>query len=319
MKNTLKRLLFFSIVSFALPAAAQDRIKIRVGSLTLPVVAPVVANAIKEKGFDAKNGLDLEIKPFPSISGYYAALATGDVDVLLGGANVLHKMRSEGARATIVATAMRLSDLVIVTTNPAIRSLADLKGKQLAADMGSQQYQVAAIYAQAKGISLGKDVTVVQASFALARGQLAAGRVDAAMVIEPIATAMLKENPQLGIIFNGSAAWQEITGQEGWELLVMMNEDFIKKHPDAPKRYIAAMRDFASFIHKSTDEADRIAVSTVKLGPGILKEAVASGRWKFEAHPAWGPERKVIWDMFERAVAAKFADKLPDPGIIYAP
>jgi hypothetical protein len=35
--------------------------------------------------------------------------------------------------------------------------------------------------------------------------------------------------------------------------------------------------------------------------------------------PAWGKERKIIWDMFERAVAAKYLDKLPDEGIIYSP
>ena len=42
---------------------------------------------------------------------------------------------------------------------------------------------------------------MVQASFALARTQLAAGRVGAAMVIEPIATMMLKENAQYRMIF----------------------------------------------------------------------------------------------------------------------
>jgi ABC-type nitrate/sulfonate/bicarbonate transport system substrate-binding protein len=98
-----------------------------------------------------------------------------------------------------------------------------------------------------------------------------------------------------------------------------MREDSIKRSSDAPKRLIAALQEVATFMEKNTDEADRIAAATVKLAPGVLKEAVASGRWKMEVHPAWGPERKVIWDMFERAVAAKFVDKLPDPGIIYAP
>jgi NitT/TauT family transport system substrate-binding protein len=36
--------------------------------------------------------------------------------------------------------------------------------------------------------------------------------------------------------------------------------------------------------------------------------------------PAWDSrERKSIWDMFERAVAAKYLEKLPDEAIIYAP
>ena len=53
--------------------------------------------------------------------------------------------------------------------------------------------------------------------------------------------------------------------------------------------------------------------------PGILKEAVLAKRWEFDAQPAWGAERKGIWDTFERAVAAGFHPKLPDEAIIYAP
>jgi len=212
------------------------------------------------------------------------------------------------------------SDLVIITAKPEIKSVADLKGKTLAADMGSQQYQTVAIYGRSKGLTLGTDVTVVQASFALARTQLAAGRVDAAMVIEPIATMMLKENPGYRMIFNGGSAWKELTGEEGWELVVPLREDFIKRHPGAVKQWIAALQDVQSYIKQNVDEADAIVARTVKLPPGIFKEAIASGRWVVDVRPAWeARERRSIWDMFERAVAAKYLEKLPDEAIIYAP
>ena len=42
----------------------------------------------------------------------------------------------------IVGTGFTLADLVIFAKDPAIKSLADLKGKQLAIDMGGSQYQV---------------------------------------------------------------------------------------------------------------------------------------------------------------------------------
>ena len=72
-------------------------------------------------------------------------------------------------------------------------------------------------------------------------------------------------------------------------------------------------------IGQNVDEADAIVARTVKLPPGVFKEAIASKRWVFDVQPAWGKERKIIWDMFERAVAAKYLDKLPDDGIIYSP
>ena len=302
-----------------LAAHAQEKPRIRVGSLTLPVFAPIVVNIIKARKLDEKHGFELEPKLYPSISAYYAGLATGEVDTLNGGPTYFQKLRLEGVPIKVVATAATLSDLVILTADPAVKSLADLKGKQLAADMGSGQFQVLSIYARAKGIDLGKDISLVNANFAVSRAQLAAGRVEAAMVIEPIATQMLKDNPALRIIFNASQAWREIAGREGWELVYAMREDSIKRMPDMPAKFLAALRDAADFMRSDPEAADKIAAETVKLPPGVLKDAVAARRWEFDPKPAWEAERASIWDMFERAVTAGFHPKLPDEGIIYVP
>jgi ABC-type nitrate/sulfonate/bicarbonate transport system substrate-binding protein len=314
-------LLIACLAGSSAPAAAQDRIKLKVAALTLPVFNPIIVSLMREKGIDVRHGLEMDVKPYPSIAAFYAALATGEVDTtVVGGPTVFQKMRNEGVPLKIVATIVPQSDLVIITAKPEIKSVADLKGKTLAADMGSQQYQTVAIYGRSKGLTLGTDVTVVQASFALARTQLAAGRVDAAMVIEPIATMMLRENPGYRMIFNGGTAWKELTGEEGWELVVPLREDFIKRHPGAVKQWIAALQDVQSYIKQNVDEADAIVARTVKLPPGIFKEAIASGRWVVDVRPAWeARERRSIWDMFERAVAAKYLEKLPDEAIIYAP
>ncbi len=312
--------LAFVVAPFAAaPSAAQDKPKIKVGSLTLPVFAPIVLNIMKAKGFDAKNGFELEVVTYPAFPAYYAGLATGEVDTLIGGPTFFQKLRLEGVPIKIVATGATLSDLLVLTADPAIKTLADLKGKQIAADMGSGQYQILAIYAASKGLDLKKDITIVNANFAVARAQLAAGRVEAAMVIEPIATMMMRENPKLAAVFEANKAWKELTGSEGWELVYAMREDSIKRVPAMPKMFLAALQDVSAFLKSSPDEADKIASETVKLPPGVLKEAVASGRWAFDAKPAWGDERKVIWNMLERAVEAGFHPKVPDEGFIYAP
>jgi NitT/TauT family transport system substrate-binding protein len=301
------------------PTIAQASPKIRVGSLTLPVFAPIIVNIMKARHFDTKNGFEAEVQVYPSFASYYAGLATGEIDTLIGGPTYFQKLRLEGVPLQIVATGATLADLVLITRDPTIKSLADLKGKQLAADMGSGQFQILSIYAKSNKIDLAKDMTLVNANFAVARAQLAAGRVDAAMVIEPIATMMIKENPDLKIMFNANDAWKQLTGNTGWELVYAMREDAIKKTPDAPKKFVAALHDVTVYLRSDPDGADRIAVETVKLPAGILKEAVMAKRWDFDARPAWGDERKGIWDTFERAVAAGFHPKLPDEAIIYAP
>jgi NitT/TauT family transport system substrate-binding protein len=304
----------------ATTAAAQQKPKITVSSLTLPVFNPIVWNIMKARGLDAKNGFELDIKAYPSISAFYAAFSTGETEAVIGGPTILQKLYQEGVPLRIFGTGFTLADLVVFARDDKIKSLADLKGKQLAADMGASQFQVIKIYTNAKGIELGKDITVVNANFAVARAQLEADRVEAALVIEPLASIILKQNPSWHVIFNGAQGWKEITGEDGWEIVPAMRADAIERVPGGPKMLLAALQDVASVLHNDTAAADKIAVDTVKLPPGILTAAVESKRLQMIVQPAWEPAtRKSIVDMMERAVKAGFYQKMPDDKIIYAP
>jgi ABC-type nitrate/sulfonate/bicarbonate transport system substrate-binding protein len=313
--------LALAAIAFAAPQAqAQQKPVIRVSSLTLPVFNPLVWNVMKAKGLDAKHGFELDAKAYPSISSFYAAFATGETDVLIGGPTILQKLYSEGVPVRIIASGFTLADLVIFAKDEKIKSLMDLKGKQLAVDMGGSQFQVTKIYAKAKGLELGKDITVVNANFAVARAQLEADRVEAALVIEPLASIILKQNPTWKVIFNGAQGWKEITGQDGWEIVTAMRADAIAKNPKAPQMLIAALQDTAKVMMTETADADRIANETLKLPPGILTAAVESKRLQMVIKPAWDPAtKKTITDMMERAVKAGFYEKMPDAKIIYAP
>ena len=302
------------------PAQAQQKPVIKVSSLTLPVFNPLVWNIMKARGIDAKHGFDLDVRAYPSIAAFYAAFATGETDVLIGGPTIFQKLVQEGVPLQIIGTGFTLADLVIFAKDPAIKSFADLKGKQLAIDMGGSQFQVVKMYATAKGIDLGKDITVINANFAVARAQLEAGRVDAALVIEPLASIIAKQNPDWKMIFNGAEGWKEITGVDGWEIVPAMRTDAIKRIPGAPKMLLAALKDVADVMHKETAAADKIANETLKLPPGILTAAVESKRLTMIVEPAWEPAtRKSITDMMERAVKAGFYPKMPDANIIYVP
>jgi ABC-type nitrate/sulfonate/bicarbonate transport system substrate-binding protein len=299
---------------------AQDKPKIKVSSLTLPVFNPLVWNIMKARGLDVKNGFELDIKAYPSISGFYAAFATGETEVLIGGPTILQKLYQEGVPLRIFTTGFTLGDLVIFAKDPAIKSLPDLKGKQLAIDMGGSQFQVVRMYANSKGLDIGRDIVAVNANFAVARAQLEASRVDAALVIEPLASIILKQNPDWRVIFNGAEGWREMTGVDGWELVTAMRAETIQRVPNAPKMLMAALQDVAKVFETETDSADKIANETLKLPPGILTAAVTSKRLNMIVKPAWEPAiRKSITDMMERAVKAGFYQAMPDEKIIYVP
>jgi NitT/TauT family transport system substrate-binding protein len=308
------------VVTSVTPAQAQEKPKIRVSSLTLPVFNPLVWNIMKARGFDAKHGFELDIKAYPSISGFYAAFATGETDALIGGPTILQKLYQEGVPLRIFGTGFTLADLAIFAKDDKVKSLADLKGRQLAIDMGASQFQVVKIYANSMGLDLGKDIIAVNANFAVARAQLEAGRVDAALVIEPLASIIIKQNPDWRVIFNGAQGWKDLTGEDGWEIVPAMRADAIARVPNGPRMLLDALRDVADFLQSDTEAADKIANETLKLPPGILTAAVTGKRLHMIVKPAWEPAtRKSITDMMERAVKAGFYPNMPDEKIIYVP
>jgi ABC-type nitrate/sulfonate/bicarbonate transport system substrate-binding protein len=278
-----------------------------------------MVDVVKDQGLDRKHGIDLEPQSFGAVSAYYAALATGEVDMLPAGPHVLQKMRLEGVPIRATLTYARLSALAVISGDPAVKTIADLKGKSIAADMGSSEYQILSLYGRSQGVVFGKDVTVVQAGPPLARTQLQSKRVDAAMTWEPSATLTLRDNPQYRTILTGDTAWKQIAKADGWELIVAMREDFLRRSPDAVPRLLRMLQEGQRFIESNTDAADRIVAGSVKLPPGVLKEAVQAGRIVFDIRPAWEGERAVIRDMFRIAVESGYLPKLPDEGAIYTP
>ena len=168
------------VATTSVPTHAQQKPVIKVSSLTLPVFNPLVWNIMKARGFDTKMASSLMPSPIPrfqpSMRLSPQARPTSSSAARQSSRNFIRKA---SVPVRIIGTGFTLADLVIFTKNDKIKSLADLKGKQLAVDMGGSQFQVTKMYTAAKGLDLGRDIIVVNANFAVARAQLEADRVDA--------------------------------------------------------------------------------------------------------------------------------------------
>jgi ABC-type nitrate/sulfonate/bicarbonate transport system substrate-binding protein len=310
--------LFVGLIT-VVSASAQEPIKVRISRFAFPGSATVVTDAIKAKGIDRKHGIDLEPKSYSTITAYYGAATTNEVDLVIGGPHVLQKMRNEGVPLKGLFTFQRLTGLAVVSPDPGIRGVEDLKGKTIAADMGSSEYQLLAIYARKRGVVFGKDVIVVQAPPALARSQLAAKRVDAALSWELGATLMLRDNPQYRRVIGGETVWAGIGKSKGWQVIVLAHEAFLARQPAAIPRVLKMLQEATQFMVTETREAERIAAETVKLPQGILSEVLTTKRVIYEVLPVWGEEREGLWEMFRIAVDNGYLDKLPDAAVLYAP
>ncbi len=301
--------------------AAEQPIRVPLASLSFPSNVAIMVNIVKDQGFDRKQGIDLDVRAFGAISAMYASKATGESVAGVGGPLVYQKMRLEGAPLRIIATLMDMTNTVVITRDPRVRSLADLKGKTIGADMASSEYQTLSVVAKSKGIIMGKDVTVVPAGPPLARTQLAAERVDAIMIWEPTATLAMRDHPNNRIIWNAKQGWREMTGRDGWLLVLGAHDGLIREKPEVIPRLVAAFQDGVRFLRSNPDEADRIVVRTLNLPAGAFKEMVLAPRVVFDVRPTTDPAvSDSIWELIRVAAGEGFFKQPPtDQSVIYTP
>jgi NitT/TauT family transport system substrate-binding protein len=310
-----------AVAGAAAMAPAQEPVRFKVANLGFPSHSAMIINVLKEKGFDRKHGVDVEVKVYGAVSAYYGSTASGETDGAPGGPLVFQRMRLEGVPLKIAATLVDMTSMSVVTKDPAIKTLADLRGKTIAADMASSEYSVLSLYAKKQGLALGKDVTVVQAGPPLVRTQLIADRVDAGMTWEPTATMTMRDNPAYRIIFNGKQAWREITGKDGWLLALGVREDWIAKNAAHLPRVIAAFDEAARYMVANPDDCDRILQQAIKLPPGAFKDMITAPRVVFRVIATSDPSaRETLWEVIKVGIAeGYFKEPVKDQAVIHVP
>ena len=318
LKMACGALLLIAISSLN-PAIAQQLIKIKVARLAFPSMSSMMLDVLKERGIDKAHGFDVETISQNAVPVFYASIANGDADFIAGGPNVFQKMILEGVPIKIVATWAPLKVLSVITADPAIKSITDLKGKSMAAAVGSSEYQITSIYGRKMGLVFGTDVTVITAAPPLAMAQLAAGRVDAAMLWEPTTTLALKNSPGDHVIMAGDSAWKAIGDTAGWDLVLAARRDFLEHNGALLPRLVAMFQETQKYMREHVDEADAIVANSLKLPSGIFKAGVQSGRLGYDVQMATGPRRDEIWNMFKVAVETGYLPKLPGEDAIYQP
>lgn len=260
MRKTLKAVCIASAVMMlgsTYSAFGQELIKVKMSRLAFPSLSTMMIDIVKARGIDKKHGIDLEGVTFSGIAGYYGALANGDADMTASGPLVVQKMILEGVPIRIGMTWARMNIMSVITGDPSVKSIQDLKGKSIAADMGSAEYQTLAVYGRTQNLVFGKDVSVVQASPPVSRSQLQAKRVEAAMLWEPTTTLALRDNPGYRVILAGDKAWSAISKTVGWDLVVAIREDFLRDKPQAIPRLLSMFQEARQWYLANLDEADQ--------------------------------------------------------------
>src|SRR5208282_5134773 len=136
----------------SLAARAQPLTPVTIVVFSAPSLGAFLPPVIKAKNFDKQNGLDISF-PERTPDAYATEFNTGEFD--LGGSAAVLTVGLADTRGVKAAYLFNLFDYwgAVVTQRPDIKTLADLKGKQIAAARGTTNYSMFAWFAQQQGLA----------------------------------------------------------------------------------------------------------------------------------------------------------------------
>lgn len=249
-----------------------------------------------------------------------AKLLSGEVDAAVLPINMAAKLYNAGLPYRM--TALVGNGMVkILTADPSVRSIADLRGREVfvAGQGATPEFLMRTILAKA-GMVPDKDIRL---NFSMPYPEMAAslvsGRIAIAVLPEPFATVAIKGNPALIQPFALTALWKNATGNDDYPMTAfVVRSSLIVQRPAAIKALLAAYKQAIAWAITNPAAAG-LLVEKFDLGlkAPIAAAAIPASNYVFLSAPASRAAVESLLSVFLAAAPASIGGKLPD-GDFYA-
>jgi sulfonate transport system substrate-binding protein len=266
-------------------ACAADALKeIRLDWATYnPVSMILKQKGLLEKEF-AKDGINIVWVQSAGSNKALEFLNAGSIDFgsTAGSAALVARINGNPIKSIYVYSRPEWTALV-TTRDSRIASVADLKGKRVAVTRGTDPHIFLVRALLDAGLSE-KDITPVLLQHADGKTALVRGDVDAWAGLDPMmAQAEIEDGARL--FFRKAEA-------NTWGIL-NVREQFLKEHPDAVRRVLAAYEEARKFALANYDELKKTFITVTKLGEAVVDKQLRE-RTELSHSRIGAPQRESI-------------------------
>jgi NitT/TauT family transport system substrate-binding protein len=212
-----------------------------------------------DQGLFAKNGVDVEVKYFENYTDSLNALSTGNIDANSQTLNDTISSVAGGAKERIVLVNDNSTGNDQIIAREGIASVADLKGKTVAAEEGTVDHYLLLLALQKAGLGPA-DVKFTPLATDAAAAAFVAGRVDAVGVFAPFTTTALERQGSKAI-----ATSKDFPGAIPDHLVV--NPSLIQDRPDDVQALVKTWFDTVAWIRTNRDQAIAIMAKRAGVSP----------------------------------------------------
>ena len=205
--------------------------------------------------FDAYSLYQFEHKSAPDE--VVAMLTSGTADIAALPTNVAASLYNKTNGAVQIAALNTLGVLYVLSNGEEVASVADLKGKKLAASGQGSTAEYALNYIlKQNGIELQNDITIdYKAEHAELATQMISGGIKLGMLPEPFVTQVTAKNPEVKVVLDLAKEWEKAT-ENGTSMAmgcIVVRKEFAERHPAELSHFLDEYK--ASAAKAATDPA----------------------------------------------------------------
>jgi ABC-type nitrate/sulfonate/bicarbonate transport system substrate-binding protein len=224
-----------------------------------------------DQGFLKANGLDAEIRNYPSTADATNALVAGEIVGAQPSAQIVNSLLGRGVDIKIAAVVSRNPRDMKVVGRSDMSGPADLKGKKVAVVAGSASEFLMTSYLQSGKLGAA-DVEFLKADAPEIVALMDRGDAQAFALWEPFPSNALKVMGDKGKIL----AYSEDLGYKG-TLFQVFSGKFLAQNPDAEARLMKAYADAEAYMTANPDKALQIIARASNLDVATAKPLVDNG------------------------------------------
>lgn len=264
-------------------------------------IADAVSVVAVEKGFFAKEGLEVKPMMFSSGPACTEALLSGGAEIATMGDStaVISVARSA---VTIIAShgGGEHRHRIIVRADSPIRKPGDLTGKQVAVSKGTSTYGGLLAWARANKLDLGK-LKIVNMKPEDMGPALLSGAVDAVVASEPTPSVIEAKGGRQLATLGGL--------DNNYPILLVARNDFLREHPEAATRFLRAMRAAGAYLRGHPEEVAKLLADKNGLTPEATLKAMKRHYYLVQMDR---PTRASLKETADFLVAEKILENAPD-------
>ena len=237
------------------------------GSASLAVTA-------REKGYFEEMGLTVELVEFQGGPAEIAAMAAGDIAISQIGHGA-HALCAEGEAVIFQIDCTSLADAVIGNADKGISSIADLKGKQVAATSGTSAEIILNLALKSAGLT-SDDLEIVEMDANGMVSAMVSGNVDACATWSP-GTVTISE--ALGDKTVWLATNQDYINEATFPSSFITTQKYADEHHDVLVRFSRALQKAADYRNEHIEEVAEMVAKQCEVDASTMLACVGEGNW----------------------------------------